>query len=44
MTIEIFVVENAGFNSRRKGFKITSLGAKRIVRGTLYEENYVSRP
>ena len=36
MTIEIFVVENAGFNS--------SLGAKRTLRETLYEENYVSRP
>ena len=44
MTIEIFVVENAGFNSRRKGFKMTSLGAKRTLRETLYKENYVSRP
>ena len=44
MTIEIFVVENAGFNSRPKGFKITTLGAKRTLRETFYEENYVSRP
>ena len=44
MTIEIFVVENAGFDSRRKGFKITTLGARRTLRETFYEENYVSRP
>ena len=44
MAIEIFVVENVGFNCGRKGFKISTLGAKLTLRVTFYEENYVSRP
>lgn len=44
MAIEIFVVENVGFNCRRKSFKITILGAKLTLRVTFYEENYSSRP
>ena len=44
MSIEMFVVKNVGFNCRRTGFKITTLGAKLTLRVTFYEENYVSRP
>ena len=44
MTIEIFVVENTGFNGRRKGFKTSTLEAKRTLRETFHQENYVSRP
>ena len=44
MAIEIFVIENVGFNCGRKGFKISTLGAKLTLRVTFYEENYVSRP
>lgn len=34
IAIEIFVVENVGFNCGRKGFKITTLGAKLTLRVT----------
>lgn len=43
MAIEIFLVENVGFNCGRKGFKITTLRAKLTLRVTFCEENYFSR-
>ena len=43
MAIEIFLVKNAGFICGRKGFKITTLGAKLTLRVTFCEENYFSR-
>lgn len=42
MSIEILGVKNVGFNCRRTGFKITTLGAKLTLRVTFYKENYFS--